>query len=92
MSLHHSTSNISSFAIEIYKVKNNIPTSIMSELFEKNLKYDLCSQTDFSLHRINTIVNVLKSLEYFAGKVWNIVPFEISNAACLEEFSTKIKS
>ena len=63
----------------------------MSELFEKNLKYDLCSQTDLSLHCINTIVNVLKSLEYFAGKVWNIVPFEISNAACLEEFSTKIK-
>ena len=33
VSIHHG--NIRSFAIEIYKVKNNMSTPIMSELFEK---------------------------------------------------------
>ena len=65
----------------------------MSELFEKrNLNCNLRSQTDFSLHSANTIAYGLKSLEYFAGKVWSIVPFEIRNAISLEEFSAKIKS
>ena len=50
----------------------------MSELFEKrNLNYNLRSQTDFSLYSVNTVAYSLKSLKYFAGKVWNIVPFEI---------------
>ena len=91
VSIHHR--NIRSFAIEIYKIKNNMSTPIMSELFEKrNLNYNLRSQTDFSLHSVNTVVYGLKSLKYFAGKVWSIVPFEIRNAISLEEFSAKIKS
>lgn len=64
----------------------------MPELFEKRyLNYGLCSQTYFSLHSVNNVTNSLKSLKYFAGKVWNIVPFEIRNAASLEELSNKIK-
>ena len=65
----------------------------MSELFEKrNLNYDLCSQTDFSLHSVNAVAYGLKSLKYYAGKVQHIVPFETRNAVYLEESSTKIKS
>ena len=91
MSIHHR--NIRSLAIEIYKINNNISTRIMSKLFEKrNLNYDLHSQTDFSLHSVNTVPYGLKSLKYFAGKVWSIVPFEIRNAKNLEEFSAKIKN
>ena len=46
VSIHHR--NIRSFAIEIYKIKNNMSTPIMPDLFEKrNLSYNLCSQTDF---------------------------------------------
>ena len=91
VSVHHR--NIRSLAIEIYKVKNNMSTSIMSELLEKrNLHYNLRSQTDFSLHLVNSIAYGLKSLKYFAGKVWSIVPFEIRNTISLEEISAKIKS
>ena len=44
--------NIRLFATEMYKIKNNISTPIMSELFEKrNLN---CPQTDFLLHLVNT--------------------------------------
>ena len=68
-------------------------TPIMSELFVKrNLNYNLRSQTDFSFHAVNTVAYGLKSLKYFAGKVWNIVPFEIRNARSLEVFPAKIKS
>ena len=49
-------------------------------------------QTDFSLHSVNTIAYGLKSLKYFAGKVWSIVAFEIRNAISLKEFSDKMKS
>ena len=89
VSIHHR--NIRSF--EIYNVKNNMSTPIMSELFEKrNLNYNLRSQTDFLFHSVNTVAYGLKSLKYFAGKVWSIAPFEIRNTVSLEEFSAKIKS
>ena len=52
----------------------------------------LRSQTDFSLHSVNTIAYGLKSLKYFAGKVWSIVAFEIRNAISPKEFSDKMKS
>ena len=78
VSIHHR--NIRSFAIETYKIKNNVSTPIRSELFEKrNLNYNLRSQTDFSL-------------QIPEPKVWSIVPLEIRNAISLEEFSAKIKS
>ena len=85
--------NTRSFAIEIYKIKNNMSTPIMSELYEKrNLNYYLRSHTDFSLHSVNTVAYGLKSLKDFARKACSIVPFEIRNAINLEEFSAKIKS
>ena len=61
----------------------------MSELFEKN--YDHRSQADVPLHSPNAVTYGLKSLKYFAGKVWNIVPCEIGNAVSLEKFSAKTK-
>lgn len=58
------------FAIEINKFKNNISTSRMFKLFEKrNLNCGRCSQTDFSLHSVNTVIYGLRSLKYFAGKI-----------------------
>ena len=65
----------------------------MSKLFEKrNLKYNLRLQTNVSLYSESTIVCGLKSMKYFARKVWNIVPFEIRNSISLEEFSAKINT
>ena len=90
--LHHR--NLRSFGIEIYKVKSNIVTLIMSELFEKhNLKYDFSHwQSLFTSQYVNTVAYGLKSLKYFAGKVWSIVPFGTRNIVSLEELSIKIKS
>ena len=88
--IHHR--NIRSFEIEIYKIKNNMSTPIVSEVFEKrNLNYNPHSQPGFLLHSVNTVGYGLKSLKYFAGKEWRMAPFEIRNARSLEDFSAKIK-
>ena len=87
VSIHHR--NIGSFANEIYKIKNNMSTPIISEIFKKrNLNYNLCSQIDFLPYSANTVAYGLKSLKYFAGKVWSIIPFELRNAINLEEISS----
>ena len=65
----------------------------MSELFNvRNINYDFRSQTDFELGPIYTAANGLRSLKYFAPKIWNIVPMDIRNSDSLSEFTTKMKS
>ena len=34
----------------------------------------------------------LRSLKFFAPKIWNIMPIDIGNSNSLSEFTTKIKS
>ena len=83
-SIHHR--NIRSFAIEIYKVKNNKSTPIMSELC-RNLNYNLHLQTDFSLHSVNTVVPFeiknVKSLEEFSSKIKSWRPENCPCRVCL---------
>ena len=46
LSIHHK--NIRLLGIELYKVKNNLSTHLMSEIFNlRNIDYNLRSQTDF---------------------------------------------
>ena len=69
VSIHHK--NIPLLGIELYKVKNNLPTYLMSEIFNpRNIDYNLCSQTDFKQIPVNTINYGLKSLIYLASKIW----------------------
>ena len=75
--------------IELHKVKNNLSTHLMFEIF--NLK-NLCSQTDFKQGPVNTVNYGLKSLRYLAPKIWDIIPLEIRNSGSLTEFITNIKS
>ena len=74
-------------------VKHNLSNQVMSELFNlRNINYDFCSQTDFELGTIYTTAYGVRSLKYFAPKIWNIVPIDIRNSDSLSEFTTKIKS
>ena len=92
VSIHHR--NIRLLSIELYKVKHNLSNQVMSELF--NLKYinhDFRSQADFELGPIHATAYGLRSLKYFAPKIWNFVPIDIfRNSGSLSEFTTKIKS
>ena len=91
VSIHHRNTQL--LSIELYKVKHNLSNQVMSELFNlRNINYDICSQTDFELGPTYTTAYGLRSLKYFAPKIWNTVPIAIRNSDSLSEFTTKIKS
>ena len=82
VSIHHRNTQL--LSIELYKVKHNLSNQVLSELFN--------SQTDFESGLIYTTAYGLRSLKYFAPKIWNTVPIAIRNSDSLSEFTTKIKS
>ena len=91
VSINHK--NIRLLGIELYKVKNNLSTHLMSEIFNlRNIDYNQRSQTDLKQGPVNTVNYGLKLLRYLAPKLWDIIPLEIRNASSLTEFITTIKS
>ena len=82
VSIHHK--NIRLLSIELYKVKRNLSNQVMSELFSlRNINYDFRSQTDFELGTIYTTAYGVRSLKFFAPKIWNIVPIDIRSSDSL---------
>ena len=89
VSIHHRNNRL--LSIESYKVKHNFSNQVMSELFNlRNINYDFRSQTDFELGPIYTTAYGVRSLKYFAPKIWNTVPIDIRNSNSLSEFANKI--
>ena len=65
----------------------------MSELLDFwNIKYNLCSQTDFSLGALHTTNYGLQSFQYFAQKISNMIQTDLKNVNNLSDFTLKIKS
>ena len=74
--IHHR--NIQSLAIELFKVKNNISNTIISELFEtRSVNYNLRSESYFPVKCIKTSQYGISSIRFFGSKVWNMIPSEI---------------
>ena len=66
--VHHR--NIQLLAIELFKVKENLLNTIMSDILQpRTLTYNLRSQTDFPRIFVNTIRFGLISHHYYASKV-----------------------
>ena len=85
------TIEISSLAVELFKVKENLSNTIMSDILHNRvLNYNLKSQTDFFRNTVNTTKSGLNSLRYFASKVWSMIPIEIKNSSTVEIFKSKI--
>ena len=69
--------NIQSLAIELFKVKQNLSNVIMCNILKtRTLTNNLRSQTDFVRDCVNTRRHSLNSLNYFATKVWDMIPLE----------------
>ena len=63
--------NIQSLTVEIFKVKENLSNTIMSDIFPTTvLKCNLRSQTDFFRNTVSTTKFGINSLRYFASEVW----------------------
>ena len=85
--------NLRILATELYKTKENLAAPIMHEIFEqRNIQYNLLSQTDFQLGSVKAFNCDLRALRYLCPKIWNIVPFEIKNPETLAQLKMKIKS
>ena len=70
--------NLWILATVLCKTKDNLAALIMHEMFEqRNIQYNLCSQTDFKLGSVKTVNCGLRPLRYLGPKISNIDPFEI---------------
>ena len=84
--------NIQTFAIELFKVKNNMSNQIMIEILElRDITYNLRNQTDFSSVGINTNAYGTNSLRSLAAKVWNITPLYMKNLNTVKAFKSEIR-
>ena len=62
--------NLRILATELYKTKGNLAPSIMHEIFEqRNIQYNLRSQTDFQLGSVKTVNCGLRPLRYLGPKI-----------------------
>ena len=87
--IHHQ--NIQSMLIEIYKSLNKASAeNFFDSLFEFKFRH---SQFPLELKMpfCNSVYHGKNSIRYCGSQIWNSVPFEIRNAATLEDFSRKIK-
>ena len=83
--------NIQLFCIELYKVYNNLPQTIFSELFVRNhSSYNLRSQSDFVIPEVKTVYEGSNSLRYFGTIIWNLIPKEIKYNNSRDSFQRRI--
>ena len=54
-------------------------------------RYELRNNVDFTLPLVKSIHKGLESLSYLGPKIWEIFPFEIKQTKSLLEFKAKIK-
>ena len=65
-------------AAGLYKTKEHLAAPIMHAIFEqRNIQYNLPSQTDFQLGSVKTVNCALRALRYLGSKIRNMVPLEI---------------
>ena len=84
--------NIQSLAIKLFKVKRNLSNEIICNILKtRTLTYNLQSQTDFMRDCINPRHYRLNPRNYFAPKVWDMIPLEIKNINSLQKFKIEIR-
>ena len=88
--IHHG--NIQSLAIELFKIKNNLLATIMSDIFQpRAVSYNLRSQIDFTRPNVNSEHFGISSLRYMAPKVCDMLPNDVKNVNDIETFRNSIR-
>ena len=97
VSIHHR--NLQRLAIEMFKIKNKLSPSIMTEIVNERVIPDnsvvlgIRGQTDFyNYNNPKSVYNGLETLRTLGPKIWNTVPQEIKNCNSIESFKHSIKS
>ena len=88
--IHHR--NIQSLAIEVFKIKNNLSVTIMSDIFQpRAVNCNLRSQNDFTRPNVNSEHFEISSLRYMAAEVLDMVPNDMKNVNDVEIFKNNIR-
>ena len=80
-------------SIEMYKVKNNISPSSLSDFFDitENI-YNLRNKPHFQQNRGNTVHYSTESIRVIAPKIWELIPNDIKQSPSINSFKSKIKN
>ena len=85
--------NLQVLATEMYKIKNNIAPTIVSEIFNTtDLNIPLRLQPDFQRPFVRSVYHGTESLSFLGPSIWNQVPNEIKQSASLSTFKNNIKA
>ena len=82
LSIHHR--NLQKLVIEMYKVKNNLSSTIMSNIFtEINNVHDLRNKREFKSENVRTVLNGTETVSYRGPQIWETLPNSIKTANSL---------
>ena len=88
--IHHR--NLQKLATEMYKIKNNISSSLMIELFPLNKNtYDLRNKRCWETSNVRTVSYGTETLLFRGQKIWQIIPDTIRDSISLSEFKQKVR-
>ena len=84
--------NLQVLATEIYRVSNELSTSIMKGIFPVNKNpYTLRCDLQFPRHLIKTVYYKTRSISKLEPKIWDLVPNNLKVIDSLEFFKQAIK-
>ena len=91
VSIHHN--NVDTFAIEMYKVTNDMSPEIINDIFKlrENIHYNLRHTSQFLVDPIHSVFNGSESASYLGSKIWEQIPCEIKNINSLVGFKKEIR-
>ena len=85
--------NLQRLAIEMFKIKNKLSPSILSEVFPiQNPSYDLRSGRSWITKNIRTIYYGKETLTFRGPKTWDLLPKSLQEIGTLKEFKRRIKT
>ena len=90
LTVHHK--NVQKLAIEMYKVKNELCTKIILDLFkEVTHPYNLRNGLICGSYKIKTVRYGTETITYLGPKIWSIIPDKIRESSSFEASRQKIK-
>ena len=90
VTIHHR--NLQKLAIEMYKIKNHISSSLYQDIFpEFTSSHYLRNNKCWEGSNIRTVTHGSETLSYRGPKTWEILPQPIKDSKSLTEFKQKVK-
>ena len=85
--------NLQKLATEMYKIKNNLSPSLLSDIFPVSQNpYELRNKNICKTENIHTVFYGSETVSFRGPRTWALIPDNIKNSNNLNEFKPKIKS